>query len=51
MNLHKPAMRNVRRDEEAVRKVSSEQFRVTQQAAPNVPEPGSTCLNQVEDVR
>ena len=30
MKLHMPTMRNFRRDEEAVRKLSPEQFRVTQ---------------------
>ena len=30
MKLHKPTMRTFRRDEETVRKLSSEQFRVTQ---------------------
>ena len=29
MRLHKPTMRNFRRDEEAVRKLSPQQFRVT----------------------
>ena len=29
MKLHKPTMRNSRRNEEAVRKLSPEQFRVT----------------------
>jgi peptide methionine sulfoxide reductase MsrB len=32
MKLHKPTMRSFRRDEEAVRKLSPEQFRVTQRS-------------------
>ena len=37
MKLHKPTMRNFMRDEEAVRELSPEQFRVTQQSGTERP--------------
>jgi peptide-methionine (R)-S-oxide reductase len=40
MKLHKPMMRNFRRDEEAVRKLSPEQFRVTQRSGTERPGTG-----------
>ena len=36
MKLHKPTMRSFRRDDEAVRKLSPEQFRVTQRSGTEV---------------
>ena len=45
MKLHKPTMRNFRRDEEAVRKLSPEQFRVTQQSGTERPGTGEYLHN------
>ena len=46
MKLHKPTMRNFRRDEEAVRKLSPEQFRVTQQSGTERPGTGEYLHNE-----
>jgi peptide-methionine (R)-S-oxide reductase len=46
MTLHKPTMRNFRRDEEAVRELSPEQFRVTQQSGTERPGTGEYLHNE-----
>jgi peptide-methionine (R)-S-oxide reductase len=46
MPLHKPTMRNFRRDEEAVRELSPEQFRVTQQSGTERPGTGEYLHNE-----
>ena len=46
MKLHKPTMRNFRRDEEAVRKLSPEQFRVTQRSGTERPGTGEYLHNE-----
>jgi peptide-methionine (R)-S-oxide reductase len=46
MKLHKPTMRNFRRDEEAVRKLSPEQFRVTQTSGTERPGTGEYLHNE-----
>ena len=46
MKLQKPTMRNFRRDEEAVRKLSPEQFRVTQQSGTERPGTGEYLHNE-----
>ena len=46
MTLHKPTMRNFRRDEEAVRELSSEQFRVTQRGSTERPGTGEYLHNE-----
>ena len=46
MKLHKPTMRNFRRDEEAVRKLSPEQFRVTQRSGTEPPGTGEYLHNE-----
>jgi len=46
MKTHKPTMGNFRRDEEAVRKLSPEQFRVTQQSATERPGTGKYLHNK-----
>ena len=40
IKTHKPTMRNFRRDEEAVRELSPEQFRVTQRSGTECPGTG-----------
>jgi peptide-methionine (R)-S-oxide reductase len=46
MKLHKPMIRNFRRDEEAVRKLSPEQFRVTQRSGTERPGTGEHLHNE-----
>jgi len=46
MKLQKPTMCNFRRDEEAVRKLSPEQFRVTQQSGTERPGTGEYLHNE-----
>ena len=46
MKLHKPTMRNFRKDEEAVRKLSPEQFRVTQRSGTERPGTGEYLHNE-----
>jgi peptide-methionine (R)-S-oxide reductase len=46
MKLHKPTMRNFRRDQEAVRKLSPEQFRVTQRSDTERPGTGEYLHNE-----
>jgi len=46
MKLHKPTTPSFRRDEEAVRKLSPEQFRVTQQSATERPGTGKYLNNK-----
>ena len=46
MTLHKPTMPNFRRDEEAVRNLSPEQFRVTQRSATERPGTGEYLHNE-----
>ena len=46
MKLHMPTMRNFRRDEEAVRKLSPEQFRVTQTTGTERPGTGEYPHNE-----
>ncbi|QJR11288.1 Peptide methionine sulfoxide reductase MsrB [Usitatibacter rugosus] len=46
MKSDKPALRTFARDEEAIRKLSSEQFRVTQQAATEHPGTGEYLSNE-----
>jgi peptide-methionine (R)-S-oxide reductase len=46
MKLQKPTMGNFRRDEEAVRKLSPEQFRVTQQSGTERPGTGEYLHNE-----
>jgi peptide-methionine (R)-S-oxide reductase len=46
MKLHKPTTRNFRRDEESVRKLSPEQFRVTQQCGTERPGTGEYLHNE-----
>ena len=46
MKLHKPTMRNFRRDEEAIRKLSPEQFRVTQRSDTEHPGTGEYLHNE-----
>ena len=46
MKLHMPTMRNFRRDEEAVRKLSPEQFRVTQTSGTERPGTGECLPNE-----
>ena len=46
MTLHKPTMRNFRRAEEAVRELSPEQFRVTQQSGTERPGTGEYLHNE-----
>jgi peptide-methionine (R)-S-oxide reductase len=46
MKSSKPALRNFTRDEEAIRKLSAEQFRVTQQAATEHPGTGEYLSNE-----
>ena len=46
MTLHKPTMRNFRRDEEAVRELSAEQFRVTQRSGTESPGTGEYLHNE-----
>ena len=46
MKQHKPTMRTFRRDEEAVRKLSPEQFRVTQQSGTERPGTGEYLHNK-----
>ena len=46
MNLHKPTTRNFRSDEEAVRKLSPEQFRVTQTNGTERPGTGEYLHNE-----
>jgi hypothetical protein len=46
MKLHKPTMRNFRTDEEAVRKLSPEQFRVTQRSSTERPGTGEYLHNE-----
>jgi peptide-methionine (R)-S-oxide reductase len=46
MKLHKPTMRHFRRDEEAVRKLSPEQFRVTQRSSTERPGTGEYLHNE-----
>ena len=43
---HKPTMRNFRRDEEAVRELSPEQFRVTQRSGTECPGTGEYLHNE-----
>jgi peptide-methionine (R)-S-oxide reductase len=46
MKLHKPTMRDFMRDEEAVRKLSPEQFRVTQRCGTERPGTGEYLHNE-----
>ena len=46
MKLHQPTLRNFRRDEEAVRKLSPEQFRVTQRSGTERPGTGEYLHNE-----
>jgi peptide-methionine (R)-S-oxide reductase len=46
MKLHKPTMRHFGRDEEAVRKLSPEQFRVTQRSGTERPGTGEYLHNE-----
>ena len=46
MKLHQPTMRNFKRDEEAVRKLSPEQFRVTQRSGTERPGTGEYLHNE-----
>ena len=46
MSLHKPAMRVFSKDEEAVRKLSPEQFRVTQRSSTEHPGTGEHLHNE-----
>ena len=46
MKLHKPTMRNFSRDEEAIRKLSPEQFRVTQTSGTERPGTGEYLHNE-----
>ena len=46
MTLHKPMMRNFRRDEKAVRELSPEQFRVTQRSGTESPGTGEYLDNE-----
>ena len=46
VKTHKPPMRNFRRDEEAVRELSPEQFRVTQRGSTECPGTGEYLHNE-----
>ena len=46
IKTHKPTMRNFRRDEEAVRELSPEQFRVTQRGSTECPGTGEYLHNE-----
>jgi methionine-R-sulfoxide reductase len=46
IKTHKPPMRNFRRDEEAVRELSPEQFRVTQRSGTECPGTGEHLHNE-----
>ena len=46
IKTHKPPMRNFRRDEEAVRELSPEQFRVTQRGSTECPGTGEYLHNE-----
>jgi len=46
VKTHKPPMRNFRRDEEAVRELSPEQFRVTQRSGTECPGTGEYLHNE-----
>ena len=46
IKTHKPTMRNFRRDEEAVRELSPEQFRVTQRSGTECPGTGEYLHNE-----
>jgi peptide-methionine (R)-S-oxide reductase len=46
IKTHKPPMRNFRRDEEAVRELSPEQFRVTQRSGTECPGTGEYLHNE-----
>ena len=46
IKTHKPTMRNFRRDEEAVRELSPEQFRVTQRSGTESPGTGEYLHNE-----
>ena len=46
VKTHKPPMRNFRRDEEAVRELSPEQFRVTQRTGTECPGTGEYLHNE-----
>ena len=46
IKTHKPTMRNFRRDEEAVRELSAEQFRVTQRGSTECPGTGEYLHNE-----
>jgi peptide-methionine (R)-S-oxide reductase len=50
MKLHKPTMQNFRRDEGAVRKLSPEQYRVTQQNATEPPGTGEYLDNKAPGI-